>query len=86
MIDEAGTRMNAKNQNILVLNPDLHVRNALEGNVCERVRLYFRVPVAMVVEAPPSIFTPSCSVTQKRIWRKALQPSHRTFHFSLTGN
>lgn len=68
-----------KSEYFSVSNPDLHVKSALDGNVCEFVRLYIRVPVAMVVEAPPSILAPSCSVTQKRIWRKATQPSHRTW-------
>lgn len=68
-----------KSEHSSVSNPDLHVKSALDGNVCERVRLYFRVPVAMAVEAPPSILAPSCSVTQKRIWRKATQPGHLTW-------
>lgn len=42
-----------KSEHSSVSNPDLHMKSALDANVWERVRLYFRVPVAMVVEAPP---------------------------------
>lgn len=77
IINEAGTRWwTRKIRTFLCFEPGSTRGSELDGNFCERVRLYFRVPVAMVVEAPPSILAPSCSVTQKRIWRKATQPSH----------